>query len=100
MGCHYLIKQGARLVESSDDILDELGLNYPFTKKTDTLKESPIPIMEDTERIIYEIIGDFPLHIDQIARQGGLEPGNVSSTLMKMELKGLVRQLPGKFFVR
>jgi len=100
MGCHYLIKQGAKLVENSDDILDELGLNYPFAKKTDTLKEPPLPIMEEAERIIYEIIGDFPLHIDQIAREGRMEPSTVSSTLMKMELKGLVRQLPGKFFVR
>ena len=99
-GCHHLIKQGAKLVENSDDILDELGMNYPFAQKTDTLKAPVLPVMEDTERTIYEIIGDFPLHIDEIAREGRLEPGTVSSTLMKMELKGLVRQLPGKLFVR
>ncbi len=99
-GCHHLIKQGARLVENSDDILDELGLNYPFARKTDALKGPPLPLLEETERIIYEIIGDFPLRIDEIARDSGLEAGIVSSTLMKMELKGLVRQLPGKFFVR
>jgi DNA processing protein len=99
-GCHHLIKQGAKLVENSDDILDELGLNYPFAQKTDTLKGQPLPLIEDTEKTIYEIIGDFPLHIDEIAREGGLEPSTVSSSLMKLELKGLVRQLPGKFFVR
>jgi DNA processing protein len=99
-GCHHLIKQGARLIENADDILDELGLNYDFAPKTDTFKEYPLPFMEDSERLIYEIIGDYPLHIDEIAREGNLEPGAVSSTLMKMELKGLVRQLPGKLFVR
>jgi DNA processing protein len=99
-GCHYLIKQGAGLIENADDILDELGLNYNFAPKTDTFKECPLPFMEDSERIIYEIIGDYPLHIDEIAREGNLEPGVVSSMLMKMELKGLIRQLPGKLFVR
>jgi DNA processing protein len=99
-GCHHLIKQGAKLVENSDDVLDELGMNYPFAQKTDTLKGPPLPIMEDNEKTIFEIIGDFPLHIDEIAKEAGLEPGTVSSTLMKMELKGLVRQLPGKLFVR
>jgi DNA processing protein len=100
VGCHHLIKQGARLIENADDILDEFGLNYDFAPKTDTFKEYPLPFMEDPERIVYEIIGDYPVHIDEIARQGNLEPGAVSGILMKMELKGLVRQLPGKLFVR
>ena len=99
-GCHHLIKQGAKLVENSDDVLDELGMNYPLTQKTDTFRGPSAPILENTERTLYDIIGDFPMHIDEIARQGGLEPGSVSGTLLKMELKGLVRQLPGKFFVR
>ncbi|MBW2610142.1 MAG: DNA-protecting protein DprA [Deltaproteobacteria bacterium] len=99
-GCHFLIKQGARLVENSDDVLDELGLNYPYALKTDTFKEKPMPPMDESERTIYEIIGDYPIHIDQIARQGNIEPGEVSGTLMRMELKGMIRQLPGKMFVR
>jgi DNA processing protein len=86
-GCHHLIKQGAKLVENSDDILDELGMNYPFAQKTDTLKAPVLPVMEDTEKTVYEIIGDFPLHIDDWGRR--LEPGTVSSTLMDTELKGL-----------
>jgi DNA processing protein len=100
VGCHYLIKQGARLIENADDILDEFGLNYPFAPITDTFQQYRLPLMESSEKLVYEIIGDYPLHIDEIARQGNLEPGAVSSILMKMELKGLVRQLPGKLFVR
>jgi len=100
-GCHLLIKQGARLIENSDDILDELGLNYPFAQKTDTFKEKqPSLPMDEMEKKLYQLIGDYPTHIDQIARQGKLSSGEVSSILMKMELKGLVRQLPGKAFVR
>jgi DNA processing protein len=100
-GCHLLIKQGARLIENSDDILDELGLNFSFASKTDTFKDKqPNLPMDDMERKLYQLIGDYPTHIDQIARQGNLSSGEVSSILMKMELKGLVRQLPGKAFVR
>jgi DNA processing protein len=99
-GCHFLIKQGAKLVESPDDVLDELGMNYPFAPKTDTFKEKSVPALEDSERALYEIIGDYPLHIDEIAREGNMQPGEVSSLLTRMELKGIIRQLPGKMFVR
>ena len=99
-GCHFLIKQGARLIENSDDILDELGLNYDYTPKTDTFKEGPLPHMDDSEKAVFDLIGDYPLHIDQISRQGNLPPGKAASILMRMELKGIIRQLPGKMFVR
>jgi DNA processing protein len=99
-GCHYLIKQGARLVENSDDILDELGLNFPFSTKKDAFKEAPIPPMGEEEKAIYDMLGDYPVHMDQIVRQGNREPSEVASTLLKMELRGLIRQLPGKMFVR
>ena len=99
-GCHFLIKQGARLIENSDDILDELGLNYDYAPKTDTFKEGPLPPMDESEKAVFDLIGDYPLHIDQISRQGNLAPGKAASILMRMELKGIIRQLPGKMFVR
>lgn len=99
-GCHFLLKQGARLIENADDILDELGLNYPHVPKTDTFKENAPPPMEEKEKAIFDMIGDYPVHIDQIAREGRLEPGEVSDLLTRMELKGIIRQLPGKMFVR
>ncbi len=99
-GCHFLIKQGARLIENSDDILDELGLNYDYAPKTDTFIEGPLPHMDDSEKAVLDLIGDYPLHIDEISRQGNLPPGKAASILMRMELKGIIRQLPGKMFVR
>lgn len=99
-GCHFLIKQGAKLVENADDVLDELGLNYPFAQKTDTFKTPPSPLTDEWENRVYDLIGDYPVHIDEIAREGKLEPSVVSAALLRMELKGIVRQLPGKFFVR
>ena len=83
-----------------DDIIDELGLNYDYAPKTDTFMEPPPPLLDGLEKTIYDMIGDYPVHIDNIARRGHLEPGKVSSILMKLELKGIVKQLPGKMFVR
>jgi DNA processing protein len=99
-GCHLLIKQGAGLVENSDDIMNELRLNYEHAPVRDTFKEKPLPPMDADEKAILDIVGDYPLHIDEIVRQGGYEPGQVLGILMRMELKGIVRQLPGKMFVR
>lgn len=99
-GTHFLIKQGASLVENADDVLDELGfddkLNY-----ADGLKEpSPQIEMDESEKKIYEVVGDYPIHIDEILRLVHLEPGAVSGILVRMELKGILKQLPGKMFVR
>jgi len=99
-GCHFLIKQGAKLVENADDVLDELGLNYAYGAKKDSYTEPPLPPLEDNEKRVYDLLGDYPVHIDDIAREGNMEPGTASAVLMRMELKGIVRQLPGKLFVR
>ena len=101
-GAHLLIKQGAKLVENADDIIDEFEFAQKYIENsnipTHTL-DTP-PNMSEPERKIYEIIGHYPVHIDQIVRTGGMDAGEVSSILMQMELKGIVKQLPGKMFVR
>ncbi len=101
-GTHLLIKQGAKLVENVDDILSEFGFgdypgqeNYTFAGMNDTLPE-----LEGSEKKIHEILGEYPMHIDEIVRQGEMDAGEVSSVLMGLELKGLARQLMGKRFVR
>jgi DNA processing protein len=99
-GCHFLIKQGAKLVENADDVLDELGMNYTYAAKRDSYTEPTLPPMEDNEKKVYDLIGDYPVHIDEIVREGNIDPGAASAVLMRMELKGIVRQLPGKLFVR
>ena len=100
-GTHWLIKQGARLIENADDILDELW----FLKQRAGVKkerETPLPKgkMDSVERTLYDIIGNYPIHIDQIARTGALDAGQVATVLLKMELNGAIRQLPGKMYVR
>jgi DNA processing protein len=99
-GCHYLIKQGASLIENADDILEALGMNFPGVPKTERSRMAFPVIMDESETALYNILGDYPVHIDQITRDGNMEPAEVSSLLMKMELKGIIRQLPGKMFIR
>lgn len=101
-GAHFLIKKGAKLVENADDILEEFGFNdrpiqenYTFEDMNDAL-----PDLDVSEKKIYEILGHYPMHIDEIVRQGEMDAGEISSILMGLELKGLVRQLMGKRFVR
>ena len=101
-GTHYLIKQGAKLVENVDDILEEIGLEgspgEPSGRRTND-STGNIP-MDESESKVYEVMGEYPMHMDEIVRVSGMGAEQVSSVLMRMELKGLVRQLPGKIFVR
>ncbi|GAI35671.1 unnamed protein product, partial [marine sediment metagenome] len=97
-GTHFLIKQGAKLVENADDILQELGLNYPYSREVDIGREIALPPMEEDEKRIYDILGDYPIHIDQIVRYSKMDPATVAGLLTRLEIKGVIKQLPGKIF--
>jgi DNA processing protein len=101
-GTHMLIKQGAKLIENVDDILDEfiLKTSQPVEGEFGVMRSSPPPEMDKNEKCIYEAMDEYPRHIDQIVRETGMEARVVLSTLMKMELRGIIKQLPGKMFLR
>ena len=101
-GSHFLIKQGAKLIENADDILSEFGFVNEYIQSGDLFKGAfgAPPTMDESEKRIYEIIGEYPIHVDEIVRLGGMDAGEVLSILMRMELNGVVKQLSGKMFVR
>jgi len=99
-GTHRLIKEGAKLVESSEDILEEILPQWRREKET-TPKVEPLRVdLTEEEKVLYELLGETPLHIDTMIRESRLDPGRVSSLLLNLELKGLISQWPGKCFSR
>jgi DNA processing protein len=93
-----LIKEGAKLVESSEDILEEILPQWKREGEGIPKVEAPKPDLTQEERFLYELLSETPLHIDAMIRESRLDPGKVSSLLLNLELKGLISQWPGKCF--
>jgi len=100
MGSNRLIQQGAKLVMSANDILDDLQILLPEAKPLPEAAVRPLPVLSEEERRVYEAINSSETPIDQIAAKCDLPSATVSSTLLRLELKRLVKQLPGKYFVK
>ncbi len=101
-GTHSLLKQGARLVENSDDVLEELSMSARSTPAHDPRRKETPPQreMDEIEQQIFDILEMYPLHIDEIVRISKLDAGRILGVLMRLELEGMVDQLPGKMFVK
>ncbi len=97
-GTNQLIKDGAKLVESSDDILEEILPQWRREEGVARQAETPGADLTGEEKILYNLLGETPLHIDAIIRESQLDPGRVSSLLLNLELRGLISQWPGKAF--
>jgi DNA processing protein len=99
-GTHRLIKEGAKLVESSEDILEEILPQWAGEREATPKVETQKADLTEEEKVLYELLAETPLHIDVMIRESRLDPGKVSSLLLNLELKGLVSQWPGKCFSR
>jgi DNA processing protein len=100
LGSNRLIQQGAKLVMDASDILDDLQILLPETKPSPEAAARPLPPLSEDERRVYEAINSTETPIDQISAKCDLPSAIVSSTLLRLELKRLVKQLPGKYFVK
>jgi DNA processing protein len=102
-GTHTLIKQGAKLVEHARDIVEELAPFYACDNgranniTSDKSAKQPAMLTEDEARV-YNVLEPYPIQIDNLIRKISMEPGKLSSILLKLELDGLVQQTPGKLF--
>lgn len=102
-GCHRLIRDGARLVETVDDVLEELG---PLTTEIRPAPDEPAVrhpaelALTDQERSLLGCLDDTPVDVDALIARTRLTASQVMATLSVLELKRMIRRLPGHQFVR
>jgi len=79
--------------------VQELGLNDHSPEQAAIDTKRVLPFMEEDEKKIYDLLSDYPLHIDHITLHSKMDSATVASLLTRLELKGIIMQLPGKMFV-
>lgn len=96
-GPHFLLRNGARAVHAPEDLLTDLTL--PFLGETERVQVLP-PLTAEEERVLRLLTADEPCHLDALAEAHQADPFTLLPLLLSLELKGRVRQLPGKYFIR
>jgi DNA processing protein len=102
-GCHDLIKKGAKLCEDAEDILSEFEYLFPPSNKPPSAAQTGVlPALElsANEQKVYDLLSNEETGIDEVIRQSGLPSSAVSVALLSLEMKRMIRQLPGKLFTR
>lgn len=101
-GTHNLIKEGAKLVESIEDVIEELeALRFLQINQSADKEKIEVELdLPDEEKQVYVCLGIAPLHIDDIIQRSAFSYGKLLTTLLKLEHRKLIREMPGKLFVR
>ena len=102
-GCHDLIKKGAKLCEGVEDILSEFEYLFPPSNRPPAAAQTGVlPALElsENEQKVYDALDNEEISIDDVIRKSGLPSSAVSVALLSLEMKRLIKQLPGKMFLR
>jgi DNA processing protein len=97
-GTNKLIKQGAKLAQGVEDILEELDLSSRVDCKDPAGAAGKV--LDKEESLVYTLLSSDPMHIDDICIESGVPLGRVSKILLSLELRKFTKQLPGKNFVK
>lgn len=103
LGTHRLIKEGAKLITSVEDVLDDLNLSVQSTRGFQREVEIDKFLMNElsqNESSLYRFITDKPIHIDELVQSSNLDIPTATALLLKLEMKKMIKQLPGKRFKR
>src|SRR5258708_30788430 len=102
-GCHDLIKNGAKLCEDAADILSEFEYLFPASNRPRSAADTgTLPALElsENDQKVYATLDHEEIGIDDVIRKRSLPSSSVSVALHSLEMKRMVRQLPGKMFLR
>jgi len=94
-GCHALLKEGAKLVETAQDVLEEL--RTPAASARPASAPQPPPAHEDE---LLAALGFDPVNLDALVARTGIAPSDLLARLLDLELQGQVARLPGGLFQR
>ncbi|RKY36332.1 MAG: DNA-protecting protein DprA [Candidatus Omnitrophota bacterium] len=98
-GTNKLIQQGAKLVQNGQDVLEDLNIVFLDKLENITCKSQCSQITEETKKIL-AFLSANPLHIDIIIKQLDFSPACIYKGLLELQLKGMVKELSGKMFIR
>ena len=98
-GCNYLIKtHRAHLIQSARDLAYVMGWDLEPVKLVETQLAMPVDLKE-AEAILYRLVHEHgPLHIDELAHRAQRQASQLAITLLELEMRGLLAQLPGKVY--
>ena len=112
-GPHFLIKDGAMLIESMDDIMEAFGdignrlKAHAGAAAARAAEDIDTPLFDisqlklgDGEKPVYDCLSKEAIHIEQIIAESDLKPAKINAALISLRLKGLIKQLPGSMFLR
>lgn len=98
-GTNKLIKDNLAIIAlSPESVLEDLGFNKLISERK--LDDHGIKFADKKEELIYNLLNHEPIHIDKIAEDAQSEIAEISSKLLMLEFNGLVKQLPGKYYLR
>lgn len=98
-GAHRLIREGAALVETAEDVVAELPADA-LSRLRPPAEKAAEPFLAGAEAKVFGLVAEDDKHIDRLIEESRLSPADVSGALVALELKGLIRQYPGKVFAR
>jgi DNA processing protein len=98
-GTHKLLKDGARLVESAQDILEEIRVTDSAAASREDLPNRAVVLSGELQSV-YQQLHEEPLHMDEIIAKTGFTSSRLSALLLELELSNLIQQLPGTRFIK
>ena len=100
-GCNHLIQQGAGILLTPENLLEEWGIETNvLCRNTEIKNEKNKKVLESTDDLVYSCVGLYPKNVDQIAQESRVEIRKLMSILVTLELQGYIREITKNYYIR